>query len=237
VLVGDERIEVAVRESARARRARLVVHQRRAPEVVVPVGASDSLVDGLLAQNRAWLARALARARAQAARGDALGLDRSGLVWLDGVARPVSMTRAARSSARLTDAGLRVAAPDAEAAAAAVARWYRHEARDRIDAAVAREAARLGLDHGRVSVRDQRTRWGSCSRSGALSFNWRLALAPPAVLDYVVVHELCHLRRHDHSPAFWALVASAQPDWEPRARWLKQHGSALLAYEPAAAVR
>jgi predicted metal-dependent hydrolase len=78
-----------------------------------------------------------------------------------------------------------------------------------------------------LRIADQKTRWGSCSAKGTLSFNWRLYLAPPEVLDYVVVHELCHLIHMDHSTAFWALVSSILPDYRERRRWLKVNGSSL----------
>ena len=82
--------------------------------------------------------------------------------------------------------------------------------------------------------RDQRTRWGSCSSRGTLSFNWRLALAPLEVLDYVVVHELCHLREANHSPRFWRLVGERRPGWREQRAWLREHGAELLAFRPAA---
>ncbi len=110
----------------------------------------------------------------------------------------------------------------------------RTAARGRIEALVAREAAALGLSYGRVTIRDQRTRWGSCSSRGTLSFNWRLVLAPPAVLDYVIVHEVCHLRHPDHSARFWRLVAERRPDYRAQRAWLHRHGAELLAFRPAA---
>jgi predicted metal-dependent hydrolase len=96
------------------------------------------------------------------------------------------------------------------------------------------EAAALGVSVERVQVRDQRTRWGSCSPRGTLSFNWRLVLAPPEVLDYVVVNELCHLRVPDHSRRFWQLVESRRPGWRAQRGWLREHGPELLAFRPAA---
>jgi len=81
-------------------------------------------------------------------------------------------------------------------------------------------------------VRDQRTRWGSCSRTGTLSFSWRLALAPPDVLEYVVVHELCHLHEHSHRPRFWRLVETHWPGWKTQAAWLREHGEELAAFDP-----
>ena len=94
------------------------------------------------------------------------------------------------------------------------------------------EAVALGVRPGRIVVRDQRSRWGSCSRKGTLSFSWRLVLAPHDVLDYVVVHEVCHLVEHNHSPAFWALVRRRRPRYDEAKSWLAEHGWELLAYRP-----
>jgi predicted metal-dependent hydrolase len=94
------------------------------------------------------------------------------------------------------------------------------------------EAAALGVSFGRIRVAGQRTRWGSCSARGTLSFNWRLALAPPEVLDYVVVHEVCHLREANHSSRFWRLVEERRPGYREQRGWLHEHGSELLAFEP-----
>ncbi|HET8605907.1 MAG TPA: SprT family zinc-dependent metalloprotease [Gaiellaceae bacterium] len=109
----------------------------------------------------------------------------------------------------------------------------RRRARAAVTEVAEREAARLGLSVGRIRIADQRSRWGSCSARGTLSFNWRLALAPFEVLDYVVVHELCHLREPNHSRRFWALVESARPGWRAQRAWLREHGPELQAYRPA----
>lgn len=85
-----------------------------------------------------------------------------------------------------------------------------------------------GGSYNRITIRDQKTRWGSCSARGTLSFNWRLMLAPPAILDYVVVHELCHLTHMNHSAAFWQKVASVYPDYRTARKWLKDHGQELV---------
>jgi predicted metal-dependent hydrolase len=84
---------------------------------------------------------------------------------------------------------------------------------------------RLGLTFQSIAIRDLRTRWGSCSRKANLSFSWRLAAAPREVLDYVVVHELCHLREPSHQKPFWRLLESARPGWQEQARWLREHGA------------
>ena len=117
---------------------------------------------------------------------------------------------------------------------AAIERWYRREARATLGRAVAREAPRLGVAPATIAVRDQRSRWGSCSSRGTLSFNWRLLLAPVDVLDYVVVHELLHLREANHSPAFWRLLDLDRPAWREQSAWLHRHGWELLAYRVGA---
>jgi predicted metal-dependent hydrolase len=108
----------------------------------------------------------------------------------------------------------------------------RREARARIMLIAQSEAAALGVVYERITLRDQRSRWGSCSSKGALSFNWRLVLAPHDVLEYVVVHEVCHLAEHHHGPAFWKLVERRLPEYRESKRWLDEHGWEILAYQP-----
>lgn len=108
----------------------------------------------------------------------------------------------------------------------------RREARERIALIAQSEARALGVAYTRLTLRDQRSRWGSCSSKGSLSFNWRLVLAPHDVLDYVVVHEICHLRELHHGPAFWKLVESRRPGYRESKQWLDDHGWEILAYRP-----
>ena len=103
----------------------------------------------------------------------------------------------------------------------------RQRARRELPARLLELAGRYGLAVTRVSVRDQRSRWGSCGRDGHICLNWRLVLMPPSVRDYVLVHELMHLRRMDHSPAYWRLVAEACPDYRAARDWLRRHGPSL----------
>ena len=103
------------------------------------------------------------------------------------------------------------------------------QAREAIPARVAYFAPRIGVGYGRITLRCQKTRWGSCTAKGNLNFNVLLMLAPPEVLDYVVIHELCHRLEMNHSPRFWALVAQHDPAFKEHKAWLRAHGSALLA--------
>ena len=106
-------------------------------------------------------------------------------------------------------------------------------ARELISALAEEEAERIGVSYSRVRIGGQRTLWGSCSRRGTLSFNWRLMLAPFEVLDYVVVHELCHLRVPNHSRRFWTLLERHRPHWREQRDWLRVHGPELLAFSPS----
>ncbi len=208
-----------------------MVAPERQPEVVVPERMSEREIDRVIREHRGWIAEKAAWARQQAERTPRLGLDRPGVVWLAGSPVPVELREVGRPVAKLAGGRLVVNGP-AEAAGAAVGRWYRREARSRLSRATWREAEALGVGPARVSIRDPRTRWGSCSTAGAISYSWRLVICPEPVLDYVVVHELCHLRFHDHSPAFWGMLSAFRPDWKEQADWLRLHGPQIGGYAP-----
>lgn len=107
--------------------------------------------------------------------------------------------------------------------------WLKAEARRELGARVQQYADELGVKPGRISVRDQSSRWGSCSSGGNLSFSWRLVLAPPGILDYVAAHEVAHLIEMNHSARFWNIVESLQPDMKARRKWLRQNSAMLHA--------
>jgi len=107
--------------------------------------------------------------------------------------------------------------------------WFKHCARVRLQAATEGYAGALGRPFRKITLRDTRSRWGSCAHDGSLSYNWRLIMAPPGVLDYVAAHEVAHLAEMNHSPAFWAVVERLRPGYAPERAWLKRHGGALHA--------
>ena len=192
-----------------------------AVRVTLPRRAPLQAADEAVRQLAPWIERrrrALARAAAEVARtpGTVPYLGRE----LRLVPQP-GRTRAHRRGGSLL-------VPADAVAGAAIERWYRRAARaeiaPRLDAAV----ARAGTSYTKLTIRGQRTRWGSCSQAGAMSFNWRLLLAPEPVLDYVVEHEVCHLEVMDHSPRFWLLLESRVPDWRDHAAWLRRYGSTLV---------
>lgn len=232
--LGARTVEVRVRESPTATTTRILLGAQRPLEIIVPAGTVDEEIDAALRERRTWITEKLTAADAERARPHALGLAHAGTAWLHGTLLVVEVSYAARGSARHTDGRVAVAGPDVACRTQALVRWYRRTAKAALSQTAAVEADRLGLTVATVAVRDQRTRWGSCSATGNLSFNWRLVIAPEAVLRYVVVHELCHLLVPNHSKAFWRQLEAAAPGWQKQASWLAEHGAELRAYSPAA---
>ncbi len=111
-----------------------------------------------------------------------------------------------------------------------LADWLKKQARQKITRRVDHHAERLGLSYTRLGIRDQTSRWGSCSSNRTLSFSWRLIFAPREVLDYVAAHEVAHLREMNHSPRFWKLVATTLPDYQQARQWLRDNGQDLHRY-------
>jgi predicted metal-dependent hydrolase len=213
-------IPYTIRRSPRARRVRVSVENDGSVEVVLPRRASERAAAEAVRELGGWIERrrrALARAAAEVARPPGtvpfLG------VPLELVAEPGRTRVHRRGDALLVPAG------DPREA---LERWYRRVARPEFAARLDAACARAGTPYDGLTIRGQRTRWASCSSTGAMSFNWRLLLAPEPVVDYVVEHEVCHLAVLDHSPRFWALLESRVPDWRAHARWLRRYGSTLV---------
>jgi predicted metal-dependent hydrolase len=214
-------LEYTVRRSDRARRVRVRVDPRDgAVEVVLPRRAAQREAAAAVVELRGWIARrraevAVARARVAARAGTVpyLGTDL------------LLVPEAGRTRVHRRGDVLRVPEGDP---GPALERWYRRQARTEIAPRLDVAAAAVGRSYTRLTIRDQRTRWGSCSSTGAMSFNWRLLLAPEAVLEYVVRHEACHLAVMDHSPRFWGLMGAVMPGYEQPRRWLRDHGATLV---------
>ncbi|MEK7856421.1 MAG: SprT family zinc-dependent metalloprotease [Acidobacteriota bacterium] len=105
--------------------------------------------------------------------------------------------------------------------------WYREHARGVLEAKVNSLAKKIGVAPSGTVLRNQGKRWGSCTRNGVLNLNWRIVMAPNSIVEYVVAHELCHLKIHDHSKYFWQLLAAIVPDYEKRREWLRFNGQTL----------
>lgn len=209
-----------VRVSARARRIRVCVENDGRVEVVLPRRATRRDAARAVEELRPWIERRLADVDAVRER---LGRRPGTVPYLGEELTLVPQhgrTRAhRRESALLVPLG-----PEGNAA---IERWYRRQARAEVAPRLDVAAAAVGRAYTTLTIRNQRTRWGSCSSTGAMSFNWRLLLAPPEILDYVVWHEACHLVHMDHSPRFWGLVERHLPGYREPQRWLRRYGSGL----------
>jgi predicted metal-dependent hydrolase len=234
-------ITYQVRPSARARRVRLVVRPGGALEVVKPRGVSQARIEETLRQYEAWILRTQARLAplapppTPAALSDGVTLPFMGatlrLTLMNG-ARDARVARVTLHGDQLTLTLPALAAAMAPAERDTLARdllerWYRRQAKTVFTERLVYWNTYYHFTWASVAIKSQKTRWGSCSRRGNLNFNWRLLLAPPAILDYVVIHELCHLQEHNHAAAFWALVERACPDYRDHRRWLRLHGHEL----------
>ena len=213
-------IDYTIRRSDRARRVRVTVHPEGEVEVTLPRRAREREAAAAVAELRPWIERRLAEAmevRAKLA-------ERGGTVPFLGEALRL-VAEPGRTRAHRRGDALYVPGGDAKPA---IERWYRRTARAEVVPRLEEACAAIGVEYASVRIGNQRTRWGSCSATGAMSFNWRLLLAPEDVLDYVVWHEACHLAHLDHSPRFWALLERHRPDYRIQKAWLRRNGATLV---------
>lgn len=219
---GQTPIEITLRRSARARRFSLRVSRLDGRVTLsLPARAREADALAFARAQEDWLRRALASVPSEAMLRFGAGIPYEGqmVVLAPGTARAPQIV-----------GDLLLVPGDEAQLARRVAAFLKTRARDRLVAASDRFANALGRPHAGVTLRDTRSRWGSCTHDGRLMYSWRLIMAPPAVLDYVCAHEVAHLAHMNHSPAFWAEVAQLMPDYQPWRQWLKRHGQTLHAY-------
>lgn len=221
ILPGDPPVEVVLRRSARARRFSLRVSRADGRvSLSLPTWAREAEALAFLASRERWLRRHLADA-------PDLQVPRiGGTIPVFGHDRPIIEGNG--RSARLDGGVVRV--PPGPRLAPRIRVLLQELAREQLVLACDRHAAALGRDFGRLTLRDPRSRWGSCSRRGDLMFSWRLVMAPPTVLDYVAAHEIAHLAEMNHSARFWDTCRRLYPGIEAPRAWLKDHGPGLLAW-------
>jgi hypothetical protein len=246
-------IVYVIRRSPRSRRLRVTIDPLEGVIVSLPPptrrgwARPEPMVESFLREREAWLRRHLtSHARQRAELAERGGVADGARVRFRGELHTLRLVppadggpRARRS--RVTREGtadgdelvIRLAAADRRVVAAVLTDWLRDRARTTLEREIARHAPALKVEPAGFALRDPRSRWGSASREGRLSFSWRLVLAPPQALETVVVHELAHLRVFGHGPRFWALVASRRPDHVEWRRWLAAHSLELHgALEP-----
>lgn len=224
---------VLVKRVATARRLTLRVRSADGIAVLtMPPGAALRSAEAFVARHAAWIGTRLAAlpGRIPLLPGTVLplrGVDHR-------IAHDAATLRACQAGLGPDGAPVLRLSPRLADPEAAVLRFLMGEARRDLAAAVARHAAAVGRPVARITLRDTRSRWGSCSSRGALNFSWRLILAPPPVLDYLAAHEVAHLVHMDHSDRFWEVTRRLAPAMDEAEDWLKRHGPALHRYGAAA---
>lgn len=221
-LKGNPPVEVLLRRSSRARRISLRVSSVDGRVTLTcPHGVNDSEALGFAEEKAGWLRRHLDRRHEDVPVGPGVDIPVRG-----------KMMRVVTGSGRgvRLENGKVVVSGDSARAAARIQGFLKESARARLAEASDRYAQSLGVQYSRMSLRDTRSRWGSCSSRGGLMYSWRLILAPDEVLEYVAAHEVAHLAEMNHSKRFWAHVSEIFGDFDPPRRWLREHGTALHRY-------
>lgn len=223
LLSGLPGVAVTLRRSAQARRMTLRVGRADGQVVLtLPRGVRAAEAKAFLVAQEGWLRQTLAALPSPEVVVPGTNLPVEG--------RMLEVTApGGRGGIRIEGAALVVPGSPA-GVPPRVAAYLRALARDRLARACDRHAATLNRGYAALALRDTRSRWGSCSAQGRLMFSWRLAMAPPAVLDYVAAHEVAHLERMDHSPAFWRVVDRLCPGWQAQRAWLRSEGTRLQAF-------
>lgn len=223
VLEGYPEVEVLLKPSPRARRLSLRVSQLDGRvTMTVPRGASRRDAVGFALERADWIRDHLA-ARPQEVRPQP-----GGQILFEG--QLVDLIASGGRAARLDGGAIHLPLSAPEKTGARLAALFKTQARDRLATASDRYAAAVGRRYSSLTLRDTRSRWGSCSSRAGLMYSWRLVMAPPEVLDYVAAHEVAHLVHMDHSAAFWAQVAAICPDYAAPRQWLRDHGAELHRY-------
>ncbi|WP_420012586.1 M48 family metallopeptidase [Tateyamaria sp.] len=222
VLQGHPDISVTLRRSTRAKRITLRISQLDGRvTLTLPKDVTESSALGFAEEKGPWIRKHLA-GRVQ---GVAVALGQHVPV----AGQPRQIVSGTGRAVRLEEGHLIVPGDDAAVPRKALG-FLKTLARNRLAAASDHFAARLGRSYSGISIRDTRSRWGSCSSAGRLMYSWRLIMAPPAVLDYVAAHEVAHLSQMNHSSAFWAEVTRIHGPYEAQRRWLRTDGNALHGY-------
>jgi predicted metal-dependent hydrolase len=235
----DTPIAYHLRRSERARRTRIVVTAAKV-EVVAPLKVSERQIKAFVHAQQDWIRRTLQRVRQRAQAVESFAPEH----YTDGVLIPyqgqrlplcLKVGKARRPKVLLTpDRQLLVYLPDQLSAETsdlirlALQQWMKQQARTEALRHIEWYAPRCRLVPRSLRIKTQKSRWGSCGPKNDINLNWLLMLAPPEVMEYVVVHELCHIRHKNHSEDFWRLVAQHMPDYLKHRKWLKQHGAGLM---------
>ena len=227
--IAGKQLPLTVRQDLRATRMTLRIEPGgRSLKMTIPAGLPEREVNDFLSRHQGWLMTKLARFKPDD------GLMEGGTILIRGVKHTIERTGKLRG---LTETVVRDCKPylmvsgSEEHMRRRIADFLKKEARKDLEAHVATYTALVGRKAKSLSLKDTRSRWGSCAHDGALSFSWRIVMAPPLVIDYLAAHEVAHLREMNHGPAFWALCEKLCPRMEKAKTWLKRNGTMLHAID------
>lgn len=232
--IGDTTIEYTVNRSARRKKTiEITIDAVQGVLVAAPVRVSRERIKSVVRNRAEWIVCKVSESDSRPRPREFVSGE--SIPYLGrGVMMIVDPTDTDRATLKFDHWSFRIQAPALLNAAdrrnlvrSELVDWYRKRAEDRVPSIVGRWIPRLGIEPTRVLVRDQRRRWGSCSADGTLRFNWRIVMAEPPVIDYLVVHEMLHLKTPNHSRSYWREFARTMPDYEVRRRRLKEIGPTL----------
>ena len=219
IFIGSPPIEVRIKRNARAKRFTLRLSRTDGKATLtLPTRASLREAEGFATRQEGWLRAQIAKLPERAALLD------GGRLPFRGADLEIATTTG--RSIRVEGGKILVGGKHSGARLQA---FVKTEARNALYPAVEKYAAQIDRPFNRITLRDTRSRWGSCSAEGNLMFSWRLVMAPPVVLDYVAAHEVAHLAEMNHSRAFWDVVENLMPDYQNHRHWLREHGAKLHA--------
>ena len=219
-----DNLEIEYRISPRRKSIGLMVTAQGRVVVTMPRGTSKQDLDRALEKHGAWIERKVAERQA------AWGRIRTGEVYFLGKAFRLKVLKKTPGAVTRNGQELRVTLPEGADLWSHLVGWYAQRAFTRLRERVKHFGGSMGLKPGPVELKGWKRRWGECHPDGTLKFNWRLILCPPEVIDYVVVHELAHLKVPGHNPRFWSVVAQVLPDYAIRRQWLNRQGSPFLLW-------
>jgi predicted metal-dependent hydrolase len=232
-IIKGQTITYTVRRSPRAKRVRLEVTPQTGLTVIIPHRYKIGQLSGLLKSKERWISSNLARfshfqslcAKKELKSGDTVP-------YLGRDLKLVKQENHSGADTVMLQGNMLAVSPGLfknGILEMALEQWYRAQAAKLINERADKLSSQMGISYKRIVIRGQKTRWGSCSRKKNLSFNWKLIMAPEPVIDYVIIHELTHLKEMNHSKTFWELVARYCPRWPEYKKWLKQHEADLTA--------
>lgn len=221
-----EPVEYAVRRSGDATEPRIDV-DIHGTTVVLPEG-DDTRPSTLLKENAAWVVEKTRKYNSYLEQIPERTFEEGATFPYLGESHTVTIER--RPSSSVVDGEFRLARYHVNETSIkrALEALYRRKAREVFESRADRYAAEMGVEYGQIEIRNQRTKWGSCSTTGTLGLNWRLMMASIEIVDYIVIHELAHLRESAHNDAFWSHVSEHDPEYVDHAEWLEEHGTQLI---------